>query len=75
MKRESVVAAARVVPDNPHLINAVSKRVRQLNAGAHPLIETDPRMDTADIALLEIAQGKLAVHPPEPVPRPDEAAI
>jgi len=66
MKSQFVEAAAKVVPDAPMLINAVSKRVRQLNAGAHPLVESDPSMDTADIALHEIAEGKIdVIIPPE----------
>lgn len=62
MNRQLVEKAAKVVPFPPILINAVSKRVRQLNAGARPLIEVQPRMDAADIALAEIAEGKIKVH-------------
>jgi len=73
MKSQYVEAAAKVVHDAPMLINAVSKRVRQLHAGAHPLVDVDPAMDTADIALHEIAEGKIeVVIPPEVAPADDE---
>lgn len=37
----------------------VSQRVRQLSAGSRPMISVETRMGLADIALAEIAQGKL----------------
>lgn len=39
----------------------VSKRVRQLMAGSRPLIDNDTRMGLADIALSEIAAGKVVI--------------
>jgi len=52
-------AKARV-PSVPVLVNMVSKRVRQLNAGFRPMIKPEfPGEDKTDIALREIAQGKL----------------
>ena len=48
------------MPNIPLLVNVVSKRVRQLNAGHRPLIKPDtPDMDHMDLALKEIAEGKL----------------
>jgi len=41
------------------LINMVSKRVRQLSMSNRPLVAVDARMGLMDIALAEIAQGKL----------------
>ena len=45
------------------LVNIVSKRVRQLTSGggshSRPLIADTVGMGAADIALLEIAEGKL----------------
>ncbi len=46
------------------LVNLISRRVRQLNgltggAPARPLISETAGMGVADIALLEIAEGKL----------------
>jgi DNA-directed RNA polymerase subunit omega len=51
--------ALKAVPSQQVLINMVSQRVRQLNQGHRPLVETLPRMSLADVALKEIAEGKL----------------
>lgn len=56
-----IEAAAKVVPNKQQLINMVSKRVRQLSAGSRPMVETNLSMGLADIALSEIAEGKLAM--------------
>ena len=61
MKSHLVDQAAELVPDPQILINMVSKRVQQLNAGRAPLIDTVPRMGAADIALTEIIEGKIKV--------------
>lgn len=57
--------ATRVVPEPQILINMVSKRVRQLTAGSRPMVEVEPRMGFSDIAMAEIAQGKLQIAPKE----------
>lgn len=61
---------------NPNvLVNLISRRVRQLNAGggsaSRPLIEPG-NMGVVDIALLEIIEGKMSWTMPETVdtPRP-----
>ena len=54
--------AAKVVTNKQQLINMVSKRVRQLSAGSRPMVETDLRMGLSDIALAEIAAGKLTME-------------
>ncbi len=47
----------------PVLINLVSRRVRQLNSGQRPLVKPDfPNMERLDIALKEIAEGKLTAE-------------
>ena len=61
MKSVLVDKAAEVIPDPQILINMVSKRVQQLNAGRAPLIDTVPSMGVADIALTEIIEGKIKV--------------
>ncbi len=53
--------ATKVIAEPQILINMVSKRVRQLTAGSRPMVEVEPRMGLADIALAEIAQGKLTL--------------
>jgi DNA-directed RNA polymerase subunit omega len=51
---------------NPHvLVNLVSRRVRQLNAGARSLINNTGNLGVADIALLEIIEDKMGFEMPE----------
>src|SRR5262245_52132133 len=57
---------------NPNvLINLVSRRVRQLNAGGggmgRPLVEVTPGMGMADTALVELIEDKVGFDLPEPV--------
>lgn len=59
MKSNLVDQAAEIVSDPQILVNMVSKRVQQLNTGRAPLIDTVPSMGAADIALLEIIEGKI----------------
>ena len=55
--------------DSPEvLINAVSARVRQLAKGARPLVEVHPQWSFLQVALKEIAGGKLTVAPAEEAP-------
>ena len=64
MKSELIDKAAEVVPDPQILVNRVSRRVKQLNEGRAPLIETLPSMGAADIALTEIIEGKVQLAEP-----------
>ena len=55
---------------NPNiLVNLISRRVRQLNSGggsgSRPLISDTGNMGVADIALLEIIEGKMGFEMPE----------
>ena len=55
---------------NPNvLVNLVSQRVRQLNSGAggrnRPLVAEVGNLGAADIALLEIAEGKMGFEMPD----------
>jgi DNA-directed RNA polymerase subunit omega len=59
MKANLVKAAAEVIPNPKILVNMVSRRVRQLCLGSRPLVESVPGFGHADIALSEIATGKL----------------
>jgi DNA-directed RNA polymerase subunit omega len=61
MKAQYIDEASQMIPEHQVLINMVSRRVRQLNAGSRPLIEVEPGTGLADIALQEIAQGKVIV--------------
>jgi DNA-directed RNA polymerase omega subunit len=45
------------------LVNLISYRTRQLNAGARPMVKKDhPEQDNHDIVLKEIAEGLLTVE-------------
>ena len=59
MKAELVKAASEVITNQQILVNMVSRRVRQLSIGHRPLVEYAPGLGAADIALTEIANGKL----------------
>lgn len=60
MKSHLVQAALEVVPSQQILVNMVSRRVRQLSMGHRPMVEFVPGLGHADVALSEIAAGKLA---------------
>ena len=60
---------------NPNiLVNIISQRVRQLNSGmggsSRPLVVCDEKTGIADIALLEIIEGKMGWTVPDLVPPP-----
>jgi DNA-directed RNA polymerase subunit omega len=59
MKAELVTAASAVITNQQTLVNMVSRRVRQLSLGHRPLVEFSPGLGHADVALTEIANGKL----------------
>ena len=59
MKPHLVQAASAVIPNKQILVNMVSRRVRQLLLGHRPMVEFVPGHGHADIALSEIAAGKL----------------
>lgn len=61
MRSDLVEEASKVVTDVPRLINMVSKRVKQINSGRAPLVDRRPGIREADMALLEIMQGKVKV--------------
>ena len=65
MNADLVKQASKTV-DNPHvLINLVSRRVRQLNAGARPFLSNQGNLGLADIALTEIIEEKIGFEMPE----------
>ena len=59
MKSNLVKAASEVIPNQQILVNMVSRRVRQLCIGHRPMVEFIPGLGHADVALSEIAAGKL----------------
>ena len=69
MNSEYVKQALEIVGNPNVLVNLVSKRVRQLNSigGSinRPLLADTANMGAADIALLEIIEGKMGWEMPE----------
>lgn len=60
MNVELLEQAKARVPSTPVLVNMISKRVRQLIAGMRPYVKpATPNEDKLDIALREIAEGKI----------------
>jgi DNA-directed RNA polymerase subunit omega len=56
---ELVKAASEVITNTQILVNVVRRRVRQLAVGHRPMIEATIGLGLADIALTEIATGKI----------------
>lgn len=73
MKTELCRKALEKVGNPNVLVNLVSQRVRQLNAGGggsgRPLVANATGMGTADVALLEIIEDKMGWDMPELVPQ------
>ena len=69
MNAELLKQALLVVLDPHVLVNLVSRRVRQLNGGhgatSRPLLADATNLGAADIALLEIIEGKIGFDMPK----------
>jgi DNA-directed RNA polymerase subunit omega len=72
MNAELVKKALEKVLNPNVLVNLVSQRVRQLNFGHggknRPLVADVANLGAADIALREIAEGKMGFEMPEIIP-------
>ena len=63
MNMEYMDKAQEIITNVPLLVNLISYRTRQLNAGARPMVKKDhPEQDNHDIVLKEIIEGKLTVE-------------
>jgi DNA-directed RNA polymerase subunit omega len=63
MNADLIEKAKQKVVSIPLLINIVSRRVRQLNAGMRPYIKPEsPHEEKVDTALREIVEGKLTAE-------------
>ena len=63
MNANYLESAKQKVSNIPLLINIVSRRVRQLNQQARPMVKADtPQMSAMSIALKEIAEGKMSAE-------------
>ena len=71
MNAELCKKAAEKVGNPNVLVNLISRRVRQLNAGGgglgRPLISDVGNLGVCDIALREIIEGKMGWEVPEPI--------
>lgn len=67
MRDDYLAAAQKIVPDPNVLINVVSRRVKQLNNGMKPLVESLEKLEPEDVALREIMERKItyALYEPE----------
>lgn len=59
MRDDYLQAASARISDPYVLINIVSARVRQLARGSRPLVESLEKLAPVDVALREIAEGKI----------------
>ena len=66
MRDDYLQNALKVIDDRNILINVVSQRVKQLRRGSRPLVESLEKLATEDIALREIAEGKISCELPTP---------
>jgi DNA-directed RNA polymerase subunit omega len=55
--------AKQKITSVPLLVNMISRRVRQLNAGMRPYLKPEtPNEERVDIALREVIEGKLTAE-------------
>ena len=59
MRDDYLQAALKIIDDPNILVNVVSRRVKQLKRGHRALIESLEKLLPEDIALREIAEGKI----------------
>jgi DNA-directed RNA polymerase subunit K/omega len=62
MQTDLLQAAKHRVPGTSVLINMISMRVRQLIAGQRPLLKPQKDEELEDIALREVAEGKIVAE-------------
>ena len=63
MNMEYMDKAQERITNTQMLVNLISYRTRQLNAGARPMVKRDhPEQDNHDIVLKEIAEGLLTAE-------------
>ena len=63
MRSDLLQKAHERIPSTPVLVNLISKRERELINGAKPLIKPESLdVDKCDIALQEVAEGKLVAE-------------
>ena len=71
MRNDYLQSALRLIDDPNILVNVVSRRVKQLKRGNRPLVESLEKLSPEDIALREIAEGKITYE----LATPEELAV
>lgn len=64
MRDDYLQAARKVINDPNILINVISRRVKQLKRGSRPLVESLEKLSPEDVALREVAEGKITYRMP-----------
>lgn len=59
MRDDYLQAALKIIDDPNILVNVVSRRVKQLKRGNRALVESLEKLAPEDLALREIAEGKI----------------
>jgi DNA-directed RNA polymerase subunit omega len=59
MRDDYLQSALKVIDDPNILVNVVSRRVKQLKRGYRPLVESLEKLSAEDMALREVAEGKI----------------
>jgi DNA-directed RNA polymerase subunit omega len=77
MRDDYLQSALKIIDDPNILVNVVSRRVKQLKAGNRSLIESLEKLLPEDIALREIAEGKITYElaTPEEIARSSHAPV
>ena len=60
MRDDYLQNALKVIDDPTILVNVVSRRVKQLKRGNRALVESLEKLSAEDMALREIAEGKIS---------------
>lgn len=77
MRDDYLQSALKVIDDPNILVNVVSRRVKQLKRGNRPLVVSLEKLAPEDIALREIAEGKITYQlaTPEELARRGHAPV
>ena len=68
MRDDYLRSAYNVISDPNILVNLVSQRVKQLRRGQRPQVESLEKLSLEDIALREIAEGRITYELATPEP-------
>lgn len=64
--RRMLIEGVRMAGSSPMLVNIVANRIKQLDRGATPLLDSVQGLSVADIALREFVEGKIGYRPRVP---------